>query len=398
MNRALLLVGCLLCLALPAAAMAGPAAPAALDESPPAATEPTQVLNETPRMLTLGEPTAQGYNATEFDPGVAFSMDGAELDGTFERYRLVADIENASTDAERQRALSTALGRLESRVDALRQRERAAARAYAAGDISERAFLQRLGRIHASATTLKDTADAVLAISRTTGEAEFQRANTVSRAAEALTGPLRRTLAAGLTARAGAETVYTAVTPNGVVLATVEDRTGGVTYVRETVRFDNRDDDGSTTFESASAFYEFMADRYPMATSGPPSLSIAFPGSIHRFDVRHAQGTLTAYTDGSTRAVFREVHTLRVADLPVEASANTTEDGLAVRVNRTFPGGPVEVTVRNRLGDPVSATVHVADRRVGGTGPDGHVWTVAPHGTYTVTATSGEATVNLTVG
>ena len=141
-----------------------------------------------------------------------------------------------------------------------------------------------------------------------------------------------------------------------------------------------------------------VRERYPDATSGPPSLSIEFPGSIHRFDVRYGGGTLTAYVDGSSRGVFRDVHTLRVSDLSVSESANATSDGLSLRVNQTFQTGPLEVTTLNEDGEAVAADLTVANRSVQATGDDGTLWTVAPDGTYTVTATRDGDSVSVTVG
>jgi hypothetical protein len=353
------------------------------------------VLNDTTRVLDVAPPDAQGYNATSFDPGVAFSADGAELAAAFRRHRLEAGLENATSPFERERVLSTAMDGLSDRLSELRARERAATRAYAAGDISGRAFLVRLARVQTAARALDAALEPVVAASRSADETAFERAKTLSQTAESLTGPVRATLASGVRSTTASATVYTAASDDGVVLARVVPGTGGPTYVRETVRFDNRDDDPGTTFESASDFYDFMSTRYPQATAGPPSLSIEFPGGVHRFEMRHSLGTLTAHVDGSARGVAREIHRLRVDALSVSDTANESADGLAVRVNRTFAGGPLEVTVRDASGDRVDASVSVGDATVGETGVDGTLWTVAPHGETAVTVSVDGSTVSV---
>jgi len=398
MSRALLIVGCLLCLSLPATAVAGPGA---LDGTDPVATEPTTLTNETTPMLGVSPPAAQGHDDTEFDPGVAFSVDRDGLQSAFDRHRLTVSIENASTEAERRLAVSDALDVLRDRLTTVRERERSAVRAYAAGTIDAAMFRQRMGEVHAAAGALASTVESIQSLVRSVdgiSEATFDRANTLSQAASALTGPVRERLAAGIRSREGSDRVYAAVTDDGAVLATVEADGDGPTYVREGVRLDNRDTDQTTTFASASEFYDFMAERYPDATSGPQSLSIEFPGSIHRFDVQYGEGSLTAFVDGSARGVFRDVHRIGVDDVTVTGTANATADGLSLRVNRTFATGPVEVTVTGDDGAPVDADVSIANRSVGATGVDGALWTVAPDGEYRVTATRGDDSVSITVG
>ena len=44
----------------------------------------------------------------------------------------------------------------------------------------------------------------------------------------------------------------------------------------------------------------------------------------------------------------------------------------------------------------VDATVRLGDRRVGRTGPDGTLWTVAPRGSVAVTASVGDRSVSVT--
>ncbi|MFC7136385.1 hypothetical protein ACFQRB_07220 [Halobaculum litoreum] len=81
---------------------------------------------------------------------------------------------------------------------------------------------------------------------------------------------------------------------------------------------------------------------------------------------------------------------VRLAGIETGPSVTRTLD-LTLRVNRTFPGGPLRVEVVDpRTGEPVDAVVKIqpddgASTEVGSTGADGVLWTVSPQTGFVVT-------------
>jgi hypothetical protein len=323
-------------------------------------------------------------------------MDATELEAAFAQYELEAQVATADTERHRRAVLTAAIARLDERLTELETRQREAVRSYADADITERTFLGRLAEIHAAAAALQPTLTELVDASRGTDGTELARANTLRQRAAALTGPVRERLAGGLRAGTAVERVYVAASDAGAVLAAVYGSGSGGEYVREAVRIDNVDDDPTTEFESAAGLSEYVASRYPWAWDHFQSWSVLFPGGVHRFSLAHTRGSLVAYLDGSTGRIFQEVHSLRVSELPANDSVEASGDGLAVTVNHTYASGPMRVHVE-RSGSPVDATVSIDGTRVGATGEDGTLWTVAPHGRLNVTVAAGEDTATATL-
>jgi hypothetical protein len=134
--------------------------------------------------------------------------------------------------------------------------------------------------------------------------------------------------------------------------------------------------------------------------TGAPFLYLA---GVYSVTVDHRQGTprngdLITYVDGGTTEVFREVQYLSVDDVPTAIPRTNTSDGLVLQVNRTYAGGPLEVSVRDsETNASVSATVYVDGKRVGHTGADGRLWTVTPRDPFVVEATTGDRSVEVPI-
>jgi hypothetical protein len=78
--------------------------------------------------------------------------------------------------------------------------------------------------------------------------------------------------------------------------------------------------------------------------------------------------------------------TLAVSDV-----AETTNGTVAMRVNRTFPTGPMEISLFDPGTEtPVQGTVTVNGQELGGTTTEGVRWAVEPRGAVTVEATTDD--------
>jgi hypothetical protein len=110
--------------------------------------------------------------------------------------------------------------------------------------------------------------------------------------------------------------------------------------------------------------------------------------SIYRGRIVHPQGELTAYVDGTTRNVFREVQVIRRGAVPVENTIRSETDALILTVNTTGATGPMKVELRQAgTKAPLNGTVRLDGRVIGETGQSGTFWTVQPRGEFAVNAT-----------
>ncbi|ELZ94515.1 DUF7094 domain-containing protein, partial [Haloferax sulfurifontis] len=114
-------------------------------------------------------------------------------------------------------------------------------------------------------------------------------------------------------------------------------------------------------------------------------------------------GQLTAYVDSGTGRVFKESQTRPLESITTRDTASGVRDGLALTVDRTYPGGPLRIQLNeSETGDPVDANVTIGleasqeSTLLGHTGSDGTIWTVSPSASYTVTVIRGNSAVVLT--
>ena len=128
------------------------------------------------------------------------------------------------------------------------------------------------------------------------------------------------------------------------------------------------------------------------------------PGSDStRVTIEHRRGRLVAFVDSGSQQVFKESQFRPLDQVTPTSSVSATRDGLELTAHRTYPGGPTRLQLNSTQdGEPVDAqiTVGPAGGRssvIGRTGDDGSLWTVAPTGTYQVTAIDGSSVVVLSV-
>ena len=112
---------------------------------------------------------------------------------------------------------------------------------------------------------------------------------------------------------------------------------------------------------------------------------------------------LVAFVDSGSQQVFKEFQFRPLDQVTPGSSVSATRDGLELTAHRTYPGGPTRLQLNSTAdGEPVDAQITVGppggrSSVVGRTGDDGSLWTVAPNGTYQVTAIDGSSVVVLSV-
>jgi hypothetical protein len=351
--------------------------------------------------------TGHTYVHADVDVGVAVASDVAALRGTHTRLAVEQAMRTENRTAQVTR-LREALATLENRTAATERALRESRLAYLEGELSADELTRRLviygaraDAIESIRTTVEELATSMNPLPRNA----VTNAQNLEASLETIGGPatdrLRDRYMGNRSAGAASLSI---VGEDGLVVATAAD---GAVY-REALEADQRQVGGPDLFAETdepeiSVALRRAAELYPWAFErGSAAQPLRGYGNttVYRITAEHPQGMLSTYLDGSTRNPFYEIQRLRSTAVPVSDRVTEAGDGLRLTVNRTHATGPMGVTVvREATGSPVDAGVSVDETRIGRTGGDGHLWTVEPVETATVTASTGEnTTVSVTVG
>ncbi|WP_418284118.1 DUF7094 domain-containing protein [Halorubrum sp. DTA46] len=315
---------------------------------------------------------------------VSFAVD--ETDAAMETAAVVRRIENAETSTARQQEILAAVNRVERNEVSLNSRQTAAFDAHAAGDISDRELLDELVRIAATAREYDERLDALSELAdETDGFSSPTRLDELQVALQVYEGPVRDRALAAARGEIPATDVHVESSRGALVLATIVDDE----YVREAFRTDRWDRGGGAisndeAIESTAAAYpETAALREPDAFGA---------GSVQRITIPHEFGTLRTFVSGGTDQVFVEHQRIDLDAFPDTEPVNASGDGFNVTVDRSYPGGPVTVTVLDEEerepvgGVTVTKSVGGDDSEfIGTTDGDGVVRTLSPAETYRIT-------------
>ncbi|WP_424007706.1 DUF7094 domain-containing protein [Haloferax denitrificans] len=404
--KALPLVVVMLLVASPVLGAAGPADGSTHSMAPDEA-EPAQVespSNETIHVLDI--PSSELARATveahhvDLGPSLDFSALGAG--GRIQTGASIERIESATDDSTRQQLILDELNTIEQRAIALQSAQRSAIERFNADDITARDLLIELARIDAEARALDDRRVALREITSETPDFSISsgRLAALERELDTFTGPVRTHAVSVVTGQSDAARFSVRTSETGFVLSVVADGE----YVREAYRADLRNRDRNTvSYEEA---LDIVAENYPTIYSNRAAqngTNVISAGDSHRVQINYRDGQLTAYVDSGTGRVFKESQTRPLESIATRDSASGVRDGLALSVDRTYPGGPLRIQLNeSETGDPVDANVTIGleasqeSTLLGHTGSDGTIWTVSPSASYTVTVIRGNSAVVLT--
>ncbi|WP_128904214.1 DUF7094 domain-containing protein [Halorubrum amylolyticum] len=328
--------------------------------------------------------TGGGVRGADIGSSLGFAVD--ETDAAMETAAVVRRIESAESNTERQRRILAAINRVERDEVTLNSRQTEAFSAHAAGELSDREFLDELVRIAATAREYDERIEELDALAEETdGFSPPARLDELQVALQVYEGPVREHALSAARGEMSATEVYVESSDRSVVLAAIIDGQ----YVREVFRVDRWDRGGGAIGNDEAI--EATADAYPETTSlrEPDAFGA---GSVQRITVPHEFGLLRTFVSGGTLRAFVEHQRIDLDAFPDTESVTESGDGFAVTVDRSYAGGPVTVTVHDEeTGDPVSdvtVTKSVGDgdsRAIGTTNADGVVRTVSPGETYRVT-------------
>lgn len=367
--------------------------------------------------IEAGDVERSALATASIDAAGAAALDRADLEERYSYLSLVESFTGAGTTTEREVAVELALARLDDRVAALERRERDALARFNEGELSARSYLRELATIDARADGLSRSLTQLYEFVDSMRDPPVSSARIAALKSRLVgsRGPVRDHVAGAM--RGGDDPVRVSVetSETAVVLATVTGSEFNRQYIREAYLPEVRDPGGTDRFRTDRG-YDLEAARsraselYPWTfeNSGPTSTGLQtgepylYRAGVYSVTVDHPHGTarqgdLVTYIDGATGDVFHEVQFKDPSEVPTAEPRVNRSAGLYLAVNRTHAGGPVSVLVRSNVtGDPVEATVSIGGERVGRTGADGRLWTVAPRGSFTVTATADGR--NVTVG
>jgi hypothetical protein len=415
MRRALAVVVCCCLLAGAAVAVPGGGGQDARPAMP--ATNTSEYLTITPDALETAS-----YRRATIDVSGTLTLDTRRLAGQYRQ--LVLDERFAATDstAARRTMLRASAARIESRIDGLQQRQSAAVGEYNNGTVSAREFVIELARIDTAAGRLGAAADRVAERARSIPASTIggQPATSWARNRRVelgpLRGPVRERIAATLRGQntvpldaaiapniegveAGPDErlesleLYVETSDSGLVLATVDEGR----YYREAFLPTERTNTSASELTDITAALDRVANRYPWTWNHSVTTDSSGDrrAGIYRFTLFYDHGRLTTHLDRRSGEAFAEQQQQRLSGLPTTEPVSETAGDLRLTVNRTYPTGPLELALANREGEPVDGRITVANRTVGRTGTNGHLWTVAPRGDATVVARTSEGSVRI---
>jgi len=329
--------------------------------------------------------------------GSTLGMTDRDLRAELTEARYENRFEAADTTAERQAVLDEALADMERRHDRLVEREREAVAEHAAGERSTVAFLRELAKLSANASDVERRLDRLDKLASRDADAEISTRN-LRYAMSRFDTPIRNDLVAATTADGpSGERIHVETSETTAVLSKIE----GDQYLREGIRTDQYDPDGTEQFQSREEVLETASEHYPWLYSLAPNErepSSRTYGTTTRETVNnHPAGSSRIFLDSSTKGVFLEYHTLDLAALDRTATVRPSDGEFSVGANRVPNGGPLWVNVTDDGGEPIDATVTIGDGYTARTGDDGIAWLLAPEGDVTVTVSAPGAAENATV-
>lgn len=351
-----------------------------------------QVLENTTNRLSLENVARSEHARPSYGVGTMLASMDDEIQADHAQYATVDRGFDDATDEEKRVMLRNAFDRIKERSDAIESREQRAVRAHANGALSSSRLLETLLRNYEEAAILSESLDELddrssgvsnssLPIEDEQGRLEMHRTDVRSQLAAATRGQ----------ERTDSDTIVTVKTSeNGYVISMLDEN-----YVREAVRFDNRNVSQPSQFSGLTDAYQYTLEMYPWAneTRSSPSFNMHTAVQLYKLDISHDHGHLQTYLDGGTSDIHREVQVLNRDSLPVASQQPVTKGGLDLTVNKTVDDGPSKLIVSDsKTGELRSATISVDGTEVGKTGADGTLWFVPPGGGYelTVETTTGK--------
>ena len=309
--------------------------------------------------------------------GDTVAMDTKRIHTGLAATTFEAQFADAETAAARRAVVRNATRRLDNRTTALQREARAAHTRFNNGG-SAYVYLATLARLSAEADALEQDLTVVQRRGEQVESYEEEGELTAIRTElRRFQGPVPTAVAEAFRGEAASMRVYVATSADAVVLATIVDGE----YQREVYVTSERQRIGPRTVNSISEASTQVNQTYSWAWRNQLSLTVTAvgPAGAFAFGLQSPQGQLDAYVDARSGKVYREIQVIPLATRYLTAETSTDGD-LQLTVHRSYGGGPLRVRLLDRTTETrVNRTVFINGERVGVTGTDGTLWTLAPH-------------------
>lgn len=349
--------------------------------------------------LVLSDPDPTPAQADiSMDPTVATGTSFARLEAEYNEVTLGAEMRAADSSQGEVAVVRERLDDIEAQVVEDLAYEQELYQALHAGEISGDTFYRELSMLHIRADVAEEELDAlsnalrgvVAPVTRDDAQRLRGEVSQIQLEARTLQGPLtEQGVNVLMTDAQSMSTVDIRASESGYVLAAVHD---GV-YYRQSLASENRERGSGAGFSDIEGARALTADLYPWTTAEAFESEDIPRGEIYFSNIDHPHGTTGIFIDGSTERPFRDSHSLDLFSMPTISAIDETVEGYSLVVERTYSGGPTQVTVLDaETSNPVSeASVLIGERGVGQTGQSGDLWFVAPDETFNVTIETDEA-------
>ncbi len=345
------------------------------------------------------------YNHTGLDLSATLAVETTALEGQFRDETLQAAFSAADTDAARRAVLERYTARVETRTEMLRETEREALAAFNAGTVTTNSYLRTLAELDAAGDRLRGTVDRLDSYRLRVQESDVtgQRLDAIEADLVALDGPIRERIQSVHAGVRPPMRVFVETSADGVTLSAIVEKNGQRTFLRETYLGDvRRQSSGPDQYEdNLGNAVRRVQELYPWATQNGLVQTDRYADVYKIWFTTNDEGFwLETFLDGQSGTVFAERQEKEVASIPTttKRKANATA-GLALTIERTHEGGPLNVTVTDpETNEPLDARVAVNNRTVGRTGANGSLWTVMPRSVIvTITAERDGERVTATI-
>jgi hypothetical protein len=323
------------------------------------------------------------------DLGPASRIETARTTASMRTEAAIAHVRAANSSGERQRRLVAAEAEVRDAEARLYERQRAAIDAHARGELSDRELFIELAEISATADALRTRLDVLAALAAETSGTSLETDSLAFRLS-VYDGPVRSYALETLRAGESPDRIYVETREDVAVLAAIDADDGE--YLREVYRGDRWDRDAAGDADESERALERTLAAYPRVDDRSLSADTLGTDGLTRVNVPFEGGRLRTFVSGGDGDVFIEHQRRDLASFSDSHRRSTTQDGIEVTVDATYPGGPVRVTAMGlESREPVSnATITVAaggddSVEVGSTNAEGRLWILSPDRPYRTT-------------
>ncbi|WP_157744222.1 carboxypeptidase-like regulatory domain-containing protein [Halopenitus persicus] len=335
----------------------------------------------------IGQPTTVSIRHHSASLGPASRLETGETTAAIRTEELIAHVEAADTASERNDRLVAAEDAIRRAEARLHERQRQAIAAHSNGELSDQELLVEFARIAATAEVLQTRLEVLAALADETAGSSL-RTESLAFRLNVYSGPVREYALETFRGGTTPDRIYVETRADVVVLAAID----GDQYLREVYRGDRWDRSADGSGRDSQRALERTLSAYPRIDERSGSADTLGTGGVTRVTVPFDGGRLRTFVSAGDGDVFIE-HQRRDLETFADGDAlTTTQDGIGLTVDRSYPAGPVRVTaIDQATGDPIpNASVTVAigsddSVEVGTTNEEGQLWLLSPARSYRVT-------------